>query len=152
MQIAYPPDDLMAFCRTIYGPEYSFILTPQAYPVDMGESIAASAQVVKQVQIQSNADFILFALAYDCNAASQSTVAAGSILITDSSTGDPFTAAPVSPAAFATFAGQPATNLPYPRWLGGNTAVTINFANSAAAVVSDLWITLLGVLVKRVGG
>ena len=149
MQVTFPPDDIIAFCRALYGPGFEFILTPQAYPVNMGESIAASASVTKQVQIQSNADFILFSVSYDCNSASQTTVAAGSLLITDSSSGDPFTSAGVSPVAFATFAGGPPTNLPYPRWIGGNTALTIQFTNSAVGAVSDLWFTLSGVLVRR---
>lgn len=151
MDIVFQPSALLDWCQRIYGPGQRLLLTDYSYPVLFGD-VAANARAIQQLQITQNADFVLLGVGatYDANLTTE--LVNGSILISDSATGEQFsnTEIEINNLVSQTFSGNPdtlATNLPYPRWIGGNTVLSFQF--NAVFAVSALTLLLNGFLIRK---
>lgn len=154
MDIVFQPSALLDWCQRIYGPGQRLILSDYAYPVNFG-TVAAGARSTQTIQITQNADFVLLGLdqAYD----PAGDPAKGTILISDSATGEQFSNTAISLLNLVAntepdILGQPTANplnLPYPRWVGGNTVLSLQFNSAAAGSVDAFQLTLRGFLIRK---
>jgi len=144
MQGIFTFEDIRSYCRSIYG-DKNLLIIPNAYPLALG-SIADGAVVNSQVQIRANADFILLSVSFTGDPASQ-------ILLTDSASGEQFTSRPVFAQDYTCLdASTPgvARDLPYPRFIAGNSSITAQVVGDNATV-ADVYLTMLGVDVYELG-
>ena len=150
MDIVFQPSALLDWCQRIYGPGQRLLLTDYSYPIEFGD-VAIGERVTKQLQITQNADFVL--LGFDCWAEPETSVVDGFLLISDSATGEQFsnTETHVWNLAANFEEGFPIANplnLPYPRWIGGNTVLTFSFRDNDIGA-TNLQMTLRGFLIRK---
>lgn len=147
MQIVYPPSDLLAWCRRIYGPDQRLLLTEYSYNIDL-PAMAAGARTVQNLQITQNADFVWLGL--DLNrSAGIASIDGLLVLITDSTTGEQFSNERVPMGVLAATADNVAPrSFPYPRWVAGNSALTFD-VQAVDQTLGVYTLTLRGVLVRR---
>lgn len=144
MNIVFPPADLHSWVQRIYGPGKRLLLTDYAYPLEFSQIPSGGTQT-QQIQIQSNADFILLGV--------NNSVDSGSLLsdlryqITDSATGEQIGNQQIPSYALANY-DDSVISLCYPRWVGGNTSLSLNVRN-VGANPCDLLFTLRGFLVRE---
>lgn len=154
MRVIYPPSDLLDWCQRIYGPGRRLLLTEYTIPVQFAQ-VAPGARDTQQVQIQQNADFVLlgFGFGFDSAVGQPNN---SKLFITDSATGEQFSNTAVSFSNLlipALNAGEPCFNLPYPKWLGGNTSLSLELQQDATAGGDVLLsIDLRGFLVRELAG
>jgi len=154
----YPSiNELQAYLGQIYGPEARLTVVPYAYPIQF-VTLAQNASSTAQLSITANADFVWLGLAYRAAIAaaqnvSTKTAAFLRLLITDSGSNEQFTSAAVDLENYSTNGGD-ARDLPYPRWIGGRSALTFQLTNYAptAETYSSIDILLSGVLVRKFTG
>ena len=148
MNIVYPPADLYAWAQRIYGPAKRLLLTPYSIPVDFGTFTPLQSKT-EQVQIQSNADFVLLSISGP-NEGSPALVDILDIQISDSATGEQF-GDQIFPAVLTCDAGESSIlGFSYPRWIGGNTALSIFVRNvSVSDTLDNITFTLRGVLIRE---
>lgn len=150
MDIVFQPSALLDWCQRIYGPGQRLLLTDYSYPILFGD-VAINERVTKQLQITQNADFVL--LGFDCASYLGADPVSGYVLISDSATGEQFsnTEIEINNLAASFESGAPDANplnLPYPRWIGGNTVLTISFRDNADGA-TDFRMTLRGFLIRK---
>lgn len=147
MQTIYPSADVYAWASRIYGPNKRLLITDYVIPCGIG-SVAAASTASKQVQIQANADFVLTRLSYAIDSAGNAT--GSKIQLTDSATGEQFGNSNIALDIFAdSIARQCYSQLPYPRWIGGNTALNIFLETASGAPATDYNINLHGFLIRE---
>lgn len=154
MDIVFQPSALLDWCQRIYGPGQRLLLTDYAYPVDFGD-VVAGARETKTVQITQNADFVL--LGFDQAFDPTSYDVSGSLLISDSATGEQFSNVAINlknlaAASTSGIPGQPGfnpLNLPYPRWIGGNTVLSLQYNNTTIDDALNFHLTLRGFLIRK---
>lgn len=146
MQTIYPSADVYAWASRIYGPNKRLMITDYVIPCDLG-TVAVGASTSKQVQIQANADFVLTRLSY----AFEGDAAGAKIQLTDSATGEQFGNSNIALDIFAEYTGaQCYSELPYPRWIGGNTALNVFLETSSGAASPTAYnVNLHGFLVRE---
>jgi hypothetical protein len=146
---------LDSFIRSIYR-ERQVIATPYGYPVVFNSTIAASGNDTQSLSITANADFILTRIAFKAYAAA--SLAAGTtvfipnvrLLITDQGSNEQYTSSAVDLSSYGYNALQTPKNLPYPRFVSGRTALTLQVSNAdTAASVFGLNVTLEGMLIRQ---
>lgn len=153
--------DLQAFAAQMYRGAASggqaVVLTPYGYTVTV-TSLAAAAVSSQSLSITANADFILTGMRYHATIAaaaqtvSTKTVACVRVLITDSGTNEQFTNQAVDLENYSTNGGD-SRDLPYPRFIQGRTALSLQFTSYAAAeTYAPLDFYLEGVLCRLVSG
>ena len=147
---------LDSFIRSIYG-EKRAIATPYGYPVFFNTTIAASGNDTASLSITANADFILTRVAY--KGYSAASLAAGTavfipnvrLLITDQGSNEQYTSSAVDLSSYGYNALQTPKDLPYPRFVSGRTALTLQVSNAdTAAAIYGLNVTLEGMLIRKV--
>lgn len=147
MQFQYAPSDIDAFLRQYYGNQ-KLLTEPQIYTTNLG-TIATPGQASGTVQISMQADFFLFGLAaqpYDTS----NPVNQIQIMLTDAGSARPFFNSPISIGNVCPNNAQ--WSMPFPRFLGRNTAVTVSATNPAGfASVDDFTLSLVGVSVRTYG-
>lgn len=144
------------FARKIYSrAQKDFILTPYGYSVRLGD-IASGGNATGNLSITANADFILTAVRY---AGFASTADAGStvsnifvpslsLLITDQGSNEQYTSSAVKLSNYG-FNAQQLGTLPYPRYIAGRTALTLQVTNDdTGATAFGVEIYLEGVLAR----
>lgn len=151
MDIVFQPSALLDWCQRIYGPGQRLLLTDYAYPVDFG-NVVAGARETKTVQITQNADFVL--LGFDAKAAFGSDDLNGAIKISDSATGEQFSSTSIylRNLMAAVVNGElpyNPLNLPYPRWIGGNSVLSLQYNNTTVNTAVDFVLTLRGFLIRK---
>ena len=154
MDIVFQPSALLDWCQRIYGPGQRLLLSDYAYPVDFGD-VLSGTRVTKTVQITQNADFVLLGL--DQAFSQAGDIVNGTILISDSATGEQFSNVAIYlnnlvAASSANVPGQPnfdPLNLPYPRWIGGNTVLSIQYLNTTLNTALNFHLALRGFLIRK---
>jgi len=153
--------ELQAFANATYGGRPA-LLTPFTYNVDF-DGIAAAGTEYQQLQIQANADFILTSLncIFTNAAVGLATTYPLKCLITDNSSGEQFTNAPLHIGTYLTDVGPnvPAVfsnvqsvgvELPYPLFIQGRTSLTVMAQNlMTGTAVVDFAIQFNGVLSRK---
>lgn len=146
--------DLQAFAAQIYR-NRSVILTPYGYGVTFA-SIAPGAVASQVLSITANADFILTGIRYRASIAaaaqniSTKTAACARILLVDSGSNEQLTNGSVDLENYSTN-GADARDLPYPRFIQGRSAMSIQISSYAAVeIYSPLELYLEGVLCRTI--
>ena len=157
MSNRYAIPELQGFLTQIYGPDAKLTIVPYAYPVQF-TTIAQNASSTQQLSVTANADFIWTDLSYHAAISAAQTVSGKTaaflrLLITDSGSNEQFTSAAVDLENYATN-GADARVLPYPRWIGGRSALTLQLTNYAptAETYSSVDLLLSGLLVRKYNG
>jgi hypothetical protein len=146
MQTIFPSVDLISWVKQIYGPTRRMYLTPYAYPLSIGD-IAAARRVTGQLQITANADFVLMDIEAAVSDTSTSVGEDIKLLIADSATGEQFSNVGLYARLIGTTqAAQFSRNFPYPRWVGGNTSLSVEAR--AVGAVDNLVLTFNGMLIR----
>lgn len=143
--------DVEAFAAKIYK-GIPLLLKPYGYTVNF-LALAQNAQATTPLAITANADFILMSVAYRAQIGAVQTVSSKTaafvrMLLTDSGSNEQFTNSAIDLENYCTSGGAPRL-LPYPRWIGGKSALTVSVTNYAptAEVYTSLDIYFEGVLV-----
>lgn len=147
----YTFPQLSNWLRVLYK-KRPLVITPTAYNLTFS-ALAQGTTQSSPLSITANADFVLVKLAHRANIAAAQTVASMTapfvrVQITDSGSNEQFFQnAP--DLMNVSQNGQAALELPYPRWVGGRSALTVqltNYAPTAETYAIDL--SLIGVLVR----
>jgi hypothetical protein len=149
MQFQYAPSDVDAFLRQYYGNQ-RLLTEPQIYTSNLG-TIASPGQAAGTIQISMQADFFMFGIATQPNNATAGVFSGQmQLMLTDAGSARPFFNSPLSVGNVAP--GNAQWSMPFPRFLGRNTAVTISAVNPAGYVeVTDFTVSLVGVSVRTYG-
>ena len=148
---AFSPRELQAFANEIYqGARLTIV--PYAYTVTF-TALAAGATSTQQLAITANADFILASLAHHASiAAAAQTVSTKTapcvrVMITDTGSNEQWfnTAADLENISTN---GSDARMLPFFRWVGGRTSLSITATSYAAAESTTFDLLLNGALVR----
>lgn len=143
----YTIEDIQRYARRFYGPN-SILVTPFGYPVSFTD-----VTVPQSIQIQANADFLLFGVRYRALIASSITNKVASFLtlsVRESGSKEPFTDSPV---ILENYAGNSIgeRELDYPRFLAGGSNVELTLADpfgDATDYSDGLEIFLSGTMVR----
>lgn len=148
--------DLQAFASAIYNGR-QLLMVPYAYNVTV-LALAQNGVSNQSLSITANADFILTGMKYRAQigaaqTVSNKTAAFVRVLITDSGSNEQFTNAAVDLENYSTNGGD-SRDLPFPRFIQGRTALTMQFTNYAptAETYTSIDFMLEGVLVRAVSG
>jgi len=130
----YTPLELQAFAQQIYQGR-PLVIVPYGYPLSFTGLTQNSTQT-QQLSITANADFILTEIKYHANIGtaqtiSNKTAAFVRMLVTDSGTNEQFTNAAVDLENYATNGPNLTGVLPFPRFIGGRTALTVTVTSYA---------------------
>lgn len=128
------------------------VITPYAYNLTFA-ALAQGASATQPLSITANADFVLLWLAHRANIAGAQNVSTltapfARVQITDSGSNEQFFNSATDLMNISR-SGQSELYMPYPRWVGGRSALTVqmtNYAPTAETYAIDL--TLAGVLVR----
>lgn len=144
MNIVFPPADLHSWVQRIYGPGKRLLLTDYAYQLNFAP-LAAGATKTDQVQIQSNADFVLLGIGNFSNVSGGLNEIV--YQITDSATGEQLGNQQI-PAWNLASEVSSIIQLSYPRWVGGNSSLTVT-AKNVGSLSQNINATLRGFLVRE---
>jgi hypothetical protein len=148
MQFQYAPSDVDAFLRQYYGNQ-KLLTEPQIYTSNLG-TIASPGQATGTVQISMQADFFLFGLSAKPSAFDDPAVNQISIMLTDAGSARPFFNSPILVGNICPSNRE--WSMPFPRFLGRNTAVSIVANNpSGYDSIASFYISLVGVSVRTYG-
>lgn len=122
----YTIDDIQRYTRQFYG-QNSILVTPFGYPV-----FFTDIAIPQTIQIQANADFLLFGVRYrvvDPSSIVNKAASALTLVVRESGSKEPFTDTPVILENYARNAigGR---ELDYPRFLAGGSDVQFTLANT----------------------
>lgn len=149
MQTIYPSADVQAWAARIYGPNKRLLITDYVIPCYFPASIAAGSSASVQSQIQANADFVLCRIGYT----DDDSIARDSVMVQliDSATGEQFGNSEIPANIFCDIDRIHTFNpLPYPRWIGGNTAMSVFMRNDDQNdPIQDAIVTLHGFLIRE---
>ena len=151
MDIVFQPSALLDWCQRIYGPGQRLLLTDYSYPVNFG-AVAANSRNTKQLQITQNADFVMLGVNYAFYDNALDAVTNATILISDSATGEQFSNTEIylnNLCAIVYSGNNPLTqaNLPYPRWIGGNSVLNLQFNSDDS--IDGFTLMVNGFLVRK---
>lgn len=140
----YSPAACLAFARSFYVPEdrERLILSPIFYS-SAPETLAARTQRVIPIQISNQADFVLCAVNVYSTLAAGLEYAQSTILLVDTSSGEPLSQGPTMLASYYAPASY-SHSLPHPYFLRGNSALTATINNTSASAFDELTIVLSG--------
>lgn len=121
----YTIEDIQRYTRRFYG-QNSILVTPFGYPI-----FFASVSVPQTIQIQANADFLMFSARFRSAAPTSIANKAAATLalqIRESGSKEPFTDSPV---CLENYAGNSigSRELDYPRFLAGGSTVELTLTN-----------------------
>lgn len=147
-------DDIQTFCEMVYGVNRDQLyLVDYGYPVDITE-LAPLAQLTRIINLSANGDFIALGLAHYCTAAAQALTVGTkfapnvSVLMTDSSSGDPLTQA-AAPLELWSENALGRVFFPFPRLFQGRGAINVQITNlDTTTTYTDFQLFLHGVLVR----
>lgn len=149
--------EIQAFCRQLYG-DRPLLIVPYGYTVTFPNMTAGATQT-QSLSITANADFILTAVRGRTSDATLQTISNKNapyyrLLITDSGSNEQFTNAAVDIENYAANGnGNGSGLLPYPRFIGGRTALSIVLTSyTATAGTASLDLYLEGLLVRTYSG
>lgn len=113
--------DIIGYLQDQYGGAPIFV-SPYEYRVDF-PAIAAGGTATKQLQINSNSDFIITRIGFEYD----EVVADASVLIIDSATGQPFSYGPTPVLALCDYslAAGLYGGLSFPRWFAGRSSLSV---------------------------
>lgn len=143
----YTIDDIQRYTRRFYG-DNSILITPYGYPV-----FFSNIAVPQSIQIQANADFLLFGVRYRVPDPSSITNKVASTLtleVRESGSKEPFADSPV---ILENYAGNSigGRELDYPRFLAGGSTVEFTLANpflDAGSYANGLELLLSGTMIR----
>lgn len=143
----YTIDDIQRYTRRFYGPN-SILVTPFGYPV-----FFSNIAIPQTIQIQANADFMLFGVRYrvlDPTSITNKAASALTLVARESGSKEPFSDTPVILENYASNSIG-ARELDYPRFLAGGSTVEFTLANTfsdAHDYSSGLELYLSGVMIR----
>jgi hypothetical protein len=145
--------DVQAFAAQIYGAGKNLSIVPYGYTTTFS-ALAQNATATNSLNITANADFILLELLHRAQIGAAQTVSTKTapyvrVLITDSGTNEQFTNAAVDLENYSQN-GVGSRSLPFPRFIQGRTALSIQATNYAptAETYTTVDVFLSGVLVR----
>ena len=149
--------EIQAFVNQLYGGR-PVIITPYGYTVTFTDMTAGATQS-QSLSITANADFVLTAIKARTSDATLQTVSNKNapyyrLLIVDSGSNEQFTNSPVD---IENYSGNGNSNgngrLPYPRFIGGRTALSLTLTSyTATAGTASCDVFLEGVLCRTYSG
>ncbi len=151
----YTPLELQAFAASVYGGR-DVLLTPYVYTLDF-TNLTQNAPQTNQLQLTANSDFIATGFyAVGRQSDGSGVQGFGSILITDTSSGERFTDSAVPLQCYA-FDTDPAGDtpslhyLPYPRFIQGRGSLSVTINSSAPVTIATYQLQMHGVLCRARG-
>jgi hypothetical protein len=148
--------ELQAFLNQLYGGR-PLVVVPYGYTATF-TGITANTSQTQTLSITANADFVLTHIKARTSEATLQTVSNkrapyARILITDSGSNEQFTNSAANLESYATNGNTEQGLLPYPRFIGGRTALTITVNEyQGVATTESIDIFLEGVLVRTYSG
>lgn len=147
--------DIQAFASSLYGGQ-RLTLVPYAYTVTF-LALAQATQATQQLAITANADFILVGFKHRAQIGAAQVIQTKTapfvrLLVTDSGSNQQFTNSAIDLENYSEN-GWGDKELPFPRFIQGRTALTIQATNYAptAETYTSLDVVLNGVLVYKMG-
>lgn len=151
MQFQFPPSDVEAFVRQWYPPNARLLIEPMTYSVRF-PTFGGNAVVTDIIQISAQADFFMFgcdACEYDLEAPNYNKAQGLKIYLTDAGSGRPFMNSEMALSNYTGAIMNAGFSLPYPRYLGGNTAVSVQLRELNGANDNNIIVTLNGAQVRQ---
>jgi len=152
----YDIQQINDFARALYGAERKLQIVPYGLTTAFA-ALAQNATLTNVINVNANADFIMLAIRHRSQIGGAQTFATGTvpfirILITDTGTGEQYTNSAVDLQNYSVN-GQFTRQLPYPRWISGRTALSLQATNYAptAETYTTTDVYLDGVLVRVLG-
>lgn len=146
MNFQFTPSDLDAYIRQIYG-NRRLLIEPQTYTAEFG-ALAVSEVAARTIQISQQADF------FACGVSLAALLDGGvdtpflvSMMLTDAGSGRPFTARELLSGNYAPMGNN--WSFAFPRYLGGNTAVSVQLRAPSSAGLTVSGVSLVGVQVRE---
>ncbi|TXH59257.1 MAG: hypothetical protein E6Q97_00260 [Desulfurellales bacterium] len=144
MNFQFIPSDVDAYIRQIYG-NRRLLIEPQTYTAEFG-ALAANEVATRTIQISQQADFFAFGVSMSGDVEFSTSYNLISMMLTDAGSGRPFTAREILAANYAPVGWN--WSFPFPRYLGGNTAVSVQLrAPNDTPIIHG--VSLLGVQVRE---
>lgn len=136
--------DIIGYLNEKYGGVPIFV-SPYEYRVDFG-AIAANGTASKQLQINSNSDFVLTDIGFE----SIETIADASIFIINSANGQPFSYGPTPVVALCNYTILTGVHgsQPYPRLLTGRTSLSVQLTAGATPIAAPPSVVFSGFNVR----
>lgn len=154
--MSYAPNELRSWIQTLY-PGKRLTMVPYGYNLTF-LALAQNTTQSAQLSITANADFVLLAVNHRAHIAAAQTVSTKTapfvrMLITDSGSNEQFTSSAVDLESYSTNGGYE-NPLPFPRWIGGRTALTVQVSNFAptAETYAVLNLYFEGLLIRGYSG
>lgn len=148
--------ELQAFLNQLYGGR-PLVVVPYGFTATF-TSITASTSQTQTLSITANADFVLLQVKSRTSDSTLQTISNKNapyyrILITDSGSNEQFTNSATDTECYTTNGNTMQGLLPYPRFIGGRTALTITVAEyRGVAATQNIDVYLEGVLVRTYSG
>ena len=145
--------EIQAFLNQLYGGR-PLVIVPYGYTVTFSGLVSPNATATQTLSITANADFVLTQIKARTSDTSAQTVSNKNapyyrVLITDSGSNEQFTNSAVDLENAATNGNTQQGVLPYPRFIGGRTALTITLTSYTTVVATqNIDLFLEGVLVR----
>lgn len=149
--MVYTFPQIQNWLRVLYK-NRPLVITPYAYNLTF-TALSQNTTQTGQLSVTANADFVLLWLAHRANIAAAQTVSSVTapyirLQITDSGSNEQFFGQAVDLTNVSN-GGQESRPLPFPRWIGGRTSLTVQVANYApTAETYAIDLTFNGVLVR----
>lgn len=121
MNFQFIPSDVDAYVRQIYG-NRRLLIEPQEYTAEFG-AFAANEVQTQTIQISQQADFFACGVSMSGDIAGFVRLYRIAMMLTDAGSGRPFTARELLAGNYAPAGWN--WSFPFPRYLGGNTAVSV---------------------------
>lgn len=147
----YTFPQLQNWLRVLYK-NRPLVIVPYAYNLSF-TNLAQNTTQTQQLSITANADFVLLSLSHRARLAAAQTLSTITapfcrLQITDSGSNEQFFGQAVDLTNVSN-GGQEWRELPFPRWVGGRTALTVQLSNYApTAETYSIENTFAGVLVR----
>lgn len=154
--LRYTVLEIQAFLNQLYGGR-PLVVVPYGYTATFN-GITASTSQTQTLSITANADFVLTHVKSRTSDSTVQTVSNKNapyyrILITDSGSNEQFTNSAVDTECYTTNGNTSQGLLPYPRFIGGRTALTITVNEyRGVAATQNIDVYLEGVLVRTYSG
>jgi len=143
----YTIDDIQRYTRRFYG-QNSILVTPFGYPIFFSD-----VAIPKTIQIQANADFLLFGVRYrvpNPSSITNKVISTLALEVRESGSKEPFTDSPV---VLENYAGNSVggRELDYPRFLAGGSTVEFTLTDpfsDQATYTNGLELYLSGTMIR----
>jgi hypothetical protein len=144
--------DLRAFINEVYAGK-AVDVRPYGYTLTF-LALAQNASATQQLSITANADFVLTDVYHRAQIGAAQTTSTKTapfvrMLVTDSGSNEQFTNSATDLENYSTN-GNDSRLLPYPRWIGGRSSLTVTLTNYAptAETYTSIDVYFEGVLVR----